>query len=180
MRDAATPAVALESKEESHLKHLQGTSCSRFGCQWTLTRDRGCSTGSRQTQGLPSFCLFRCSCVLCVFLFSIPGTPSRLAILSGHPSLSPRAAGAPPGSAFNLVSRMSPCGAYAAHLLRSEYSPLALFVTMQLLIRVFIDVRPHTRVNVVIYAWCSSMYCTFSSLSMLSNKKALRFISAFF
>jgi len=120
MRDAATPAVALESKEESHLKHLQGTSCSRFGCQWTLTRDRGCSTGSRQTQGLPSFCLFRCSCVLCVFLFSIPGTPSRLAILSGHPSLSSRAAGVPPGSALNLASRKSPCGAYATHLLRSE------------------------------------------------------------
>jgi len=62
-----------------------------------------------QTQGFPSSCLFRCSCVLCVFLFSIPGTPSRLAILSGHPSLSPRAAGVHPGSALNLVSRMSPC-----------------------------------------------------------------------
>ena len=120
MSDAATPAAALQSKEVLHLKHLQGPSCSQFGCQWTLTRDRGCSTGSRQTQGLPSFCLFRCSCVLRFFLFSIPGTPSRLAILSGHPTLSPRAAGVPPGSALNLVSRMSPCGAYATHLLRSE------------------------------------------------------------
>ena len=74
-----------------------------------LSRWISVDSNTGQTQGFPSFCLFRCSCVLCVFLFSIPGTPSRLAILSGHPSLSPRAAGVLPGSALNLVSRMSPC-----------------------------------------------------------------------
>jgi len=74
-----------------------------------LSRWISVDSNTGQTWGFPSFCLFRCTWVLCVFLFSIPGTPSRLAILSGHPSLSPRAAGVHPGSALNLVSRMSPC-----------------------------------------------------------------------
>ena len=74
-----------------------------------LSRWISVDSNTGQTQGFPSFCLFRCSCVLCVYLFSITGTPSHLAIFSGTPSLSPRAAGVHPGSALNLVSCMSPC-----------------------------------------------------------------------
>ena len=39
-----------------------------------------CSTGLRQTQGSPSFCLFRLIGVFCVFLFSTPASHSPLVL----------------------------------------------------------------------------------------------------
>ena len=43
-----------------------------------LSRWISVDSNTGQTQGFPSFCLFRCSCVLCVFLFSIPGKTRAL------------------------------------------------------------------------------------------------------
>jgi len=59
-------------------------------------------------------------CVLCVFLFFTPQSHSPLVLSLDIMHCLPRAVGVPLESALNLVSRMSPCGAYDTHLLCSE------------------------------------------------------------
>jgi len=65
--------------------------------------------------GSPSFCSFRLICVLCVFLFSTPASHSPPVLFWDILHCLPRAVGVPLESALNLVSRMSPCGAYDTH-----------------------------------------------------------------
>ena len=53
----------------------------------------------------------------------------------------PRAVGVPLESALNLVSPMSPCGAHDTHACCARSNDHLLFVMIELMIQVFIEVR---------------------------------------
>ena len=57
--------------------------CHTYFQTGTAALYRVCSTGLRQTQGSPSFHLFKSICVFCVFLFSTPASHSPLVLLGG-------------------------------------------------------------------------------------------------
>ena len=68
----------------------------------TAALHRVCSTGLRQTQGSPSFPLFRLICAFCVFLFSTPASHPPLLSFLGHSALPP-----PRGGSASRVSPQS-------------------------------------------------------------------------
>ena len=79
----------------------------------------------------------------------------------GHPALPPRAGGVPQGSALNLVSRMSPCGAHDTHACCARSNEHLLYLRVEFLLKTDSGYPKDTGVNFFFFVMIELMIQVF-------------------